>query len=112
MARHPVPAALLVVALLAGCAGPTPSLRSSIATGTATASGATGSGTATSATSAPPSAPAGSGGELGPPPKLAVAAFVSGLEDPLEVAVRPGHPHDVYVAEQAGRVRLVRDGKL
>jgi glucose/arabinose dehydrogenase len=112
MARHPVPAALLGVALLAGCAGPTPSPRSSIATETATASGATGSGTATFAASAPPSAPAGSGGELGPPPKLALAAFVSGLEDPLEVAVRPGHPHDVYVAEQAGRVRLVRDGKL
>jgi hypothetical protein len=31
-----------------------------------------------------------------------------GGRDPLEIAVRPDHPRDVYAAEQAGRVRLVR----
>jgi glucose/arabinose dehydrogenase len=112
MPRRPIPAALLVGALLAGCAGPTPSPLPPSAAATATASGATASTAPSFPPSAPASAPAASVGDLGPPPKLALAPFVGGLEDPLEIAVRPDHPRDVYVAEQAGRVRLVRAGEL
>src|SRR6266550_2649280 len=112
MSGRPIPAALVVAALLAGCAGPTPSPVPPPAAGSASASGAISSTAATPAPSAAASVPVVSGGDLGPPPKLALTPFVPALEDPLEVAVRPDHPRDVYIAEQAGRVRVVRDGKL
>ncbi len=112
MSGRPIPAALVVAALLAGCAGPTPSPVPPPAAGSASASGAISSTAATPAPSAAASVPVVSGGDLGPPPKLALTPFVPALEDPLEVRVRPDHPRDVYIAEQAGRVRVVRDGKL
>lgn len=43
---------------------------------------------------------------------LTLEPVVSGLQEPLDIAVRPGHPDDLYVAEQGGRIRLVRDGIL
>ncbi len=112
MSRRPITAALLVVTLLVGCAGPTPSPGPPSPAESATASQTSAPIAATIAPSTPPSAPMASRADLAPPPKFALAPFVAGLEDPLEVAVRPDHPSDVYVAEQAGRVRLVRDGEL
>ena len=48
----------------------------------------------------------------GPPPTLALEAAATGLDEPLELAWRPGDPDTVFVVEQAGRIRVVRDGAL
>jgi glucose/arabinose dehydrogenase len=41
---------------------------------------------------------------------LTLDPIASGLGAPLDIALRPGHPDDLYVADQVGRIRLVRDG--
>jgi glucose/arabinose dehydrogenase len=46
------------------------------------------------------------------PPRLAIEPVVAGLSGPLDIAWRPNDPGTLFVAEQAGRVRIVRDGKL
>jgi hypothetical protein len=63
-------------------------------------------------------------GLLGPPaaavaadastsaPVLRLDGVVSGLDSPLDIAVRPAFPDDIVVAEQVGRLRIVRDGTL
>lgn len=50
--------------------------------------------------------------ERGAPPALTLEQVVGGLHAPLDVAVRPAFPDDVVVAEQGGRLRIVRDGAL
>lgn len=47
----------------------------------------------------------------GSPPALEVEVLVGGLDAPLDVAVRPGDDA-LYVVEQVGRIRVVRDGAL
>jgi hypothetical protein len=77
--------------------------------------GAPGSGAAGS--SGVPPSPNATETETPAPSTLAVSLVtlepvVSGLEEPLDIAVRPGRPDELYVAEQVGRIRLVRDGAL
>jgi len=36
--------------------------------------------------------------------------IASGLGAPLDIALRPGHPDDLYVVDQVGRIHLVRGG--
>jgi glucose/arabinose dehydrogenase len=46
------------------------------------------------------------------PPQLRLEPVVGGLASPLDVAVRPAFAEDMIVAEQVGRLRIVREGKL
>jgi glucose/arabinose dehydrogenase len=46
------------------------------------------------------------------PPTIVLEPVVDGLEAPLDVAVRPAFPDDIIVAEQVGRLRIMRDGAL
>ena len=43
---------------------------------------------------------------------LALEPVVDGLTSPLDVTWRPSAPGDLYVVEQEGRIRIVRDGTL
>ena len=43
---------------------------------------------------------------------LDLQVVASGLESPLDVAIRPGDADSMLVVEQAGRVRVVRDGAV
>jgi glucose/arabinose dehydrogenase len=43
---------------------------------------------------------------------LMLEPVVGGLDLPLDIAVRPAFPSDIVVAEQVGRLRIVRDGEL
>lgn len=51
-------------------------------------------------------------GAVGDPPMLALEPVVDGLDGPLDVAFRPDDASTLFVVEQVGRVRLVRDGAL
>ncbi len=115
-------AALVSGALLASCAGPgqtgTP-----VPPTAAEASGAPGS-----ASASPASAPAGSrasppasASPAGPsvtaaaswdPPSLALAGVVSGLQRPLWVGGAGDGSGRLFVLEQAGTIRVIRDGRL
>ena len=46
------------------------------------------------------------------PPPVVLEPVVDGLASPLDVAVRPAFPDDIVLAEQVGRLRIVRDGAL
>ena len=43
---------------------------------------------------------------------LAIEPYVDGLESPLDIAWRPDDPSTLFIVEQSGRIRIVRDGKL
>lgn len=47
-----------------------------------------------------------------PAPALELAVLASGLSSPLDIAVRPSDPDGLYVAEQGGRIVVVRDGAV
>lgn len=100
---------LLVIALLAGpvlgaCGSDLPST-------SAGSSGTPGTGGESPGASMPATGTPGSttGGWDG---TLALESVADGLTAPLDVAVRPGDPDALYVAEQAGRIRVIRDGSL
>ena len=85
--------------LVAACAGPSPS--------------------DPAASGGPAATPVGSAGTAseGPAPgtwdrSLTLEPFVGGLDGPLDIAVRPDDPDALYVLEQVGRVRVIRDGAL
>jgi glucose/arabinose dehydrogenase len=46
------------------------------------------------------------------PPDVTLDPVVAGFASPLDVAVRPAFPDDIIVAEQPGRLRIVREGSL
>lgn len=46
------------------------------------------------------------------PPRLSLEPIVESMADPVDVAWRPGDPSTLFVVEQVGRVRIVRDGEL
>ena len=103
MLRSIVPG-LLVAALLTGCADPVDPLRPSLVP---------------SAVASPSSAPAASPttepsneASAGAPPQLSFEPVVDGLSDPVDIAWRPDDPSSLFVVEQVGLVRIVRDGRL
>jgi glucose/arabinose dehydrogenase len=106
-------AVVLLVASLAGACGdgatsstaPTPS--GPLPTDIAIAS----EGAPTAATPSPTTPATPSPIDRAPPP-LTIEPVVDGLSDPLDIAWRPDDPGTLFVAEQGGRVRMVRDGRL
>jgi glucose/arabinose dehydrogenase len=102
-------AALLVLALLVGAcsgdnpepqAGPATSATSTTAAPATTEASPTTAGAARTATSAQFQA-----ARVG-------LVRVAQLEQPVAMSVRPGDDHTLYLVEQVGRVRAVRDGRL
>ncbi|HVF06923.1 MAG TPA: PQQ-dependent sugar dehydrogenase [Frankiaceae bacterium] len=105
---------LLALALLAGCTsgdGAGPSAAPTSTAGTPASPGATGSapgtpsGSATASATASPS-PAGLPPKAGPPKLKLVGRF----ENVTHVAAPPGDPR-LFVVEQTGRIRLLKNGK-
>ena len=110
--------ALLGVALLLAACGGGDSTGSPAATTSETA-GPTASTAVVPSESPVPTAsavasPAGGSsglGVTGPAPQLDLEVVTRGLEDPLDIAFRSGDDA-LFVLEQEGRVRIVRDGTL
>jgi glucose/arabinose dehydrogenase len=48
----------------------------------------------------------------GGPPAIAVQQVLDGLDSPVDIAYRPDDPTSIFIVEQTGRIRIVRDGKL
>lgn len=98
---------LTVSLLVAACGGSSPSGGASSADPTASAPGPAGTATREPGTSTPGPVSQGAWDRT-----LALEPVVGGLDAPLDMAVRPGEPDALYVVEQVGRVRVVRDGAL
>ena len=49
---------------------------------------------------------------IGDAPALAITSVLDGLDSPLDIAYRPNEPTSLFVVEQRGRIRLVRDDAL
>lgn len=102
--------ALTVVALVAGCASPSePSAAPSQQPPTSATAPAATPSASTASTLAPPSF---TPGPVGEPPSLTLEPVVGGLSSPLDIAWRPDDPGSLFVVEQGGRIRIVRDGAL
>ncbi|HYH92335.1 MAG TPA: PQQ-dependent sugar dehydrogenase [Candidatus Saccharimonadales bacterium] len=98
---------LILLAALAACGGPTTSPGRTDPASEAPASAsprATPGPTADASDEPHPSADAA--------PTLALEPVASGLDAPLDIAWRPSAPDDLFIAEQVGRVQLVRDGAV
>ena len=107
----PRPLAALAVALLVAACGSGPSPSPS-ASPPAVATSAPPAQTAVpSATASPAPSSSGAGTPSGPP-LLALEPVVDGLDQPLDIATRPGDADAFLVAEQGGLIRVVRDGAL
>ncbi len=64
-------------------------------------------------TAAPSVSTARPGGPAGAePPRLSIEPFVDGLTAPVDIAWRADDPSTLFVVEQIGRIRIVRDGQL
>jgi len=59
-----------------------------------------------------PSGSASSGPSADAPPRLSIEPVVESLDQPVDVTWRPDDPSTLFVAEQTGRIRIVRDGQL
>lgn len=102
--RRPIVAGLLVATLLAGCGESAEPSRPSVMPSAAPTLTPAPSDAATPApTTVAPS---------GTPPLLAIEPLVDGFGDPVDLAWRPGDPSTLFVVEQVGRIRIVRDGRL
>lgn len=104
--RSSLVGSLLAAVALVACAGPAPS-----GVGTSTLPSATAPPPSPTATPTPrPTV------EASTPPAwdrtLALDLVVGGLDGPLDIAIRPEDADAMYVLEQVGRVRVVRDGVL
>lgn len=64
----------------------------------------------TPTTAAPSASPSGDSERV--PPDITLVPLASGLDAPVDVATRPGDPDALFVVEQVGRIRVVRDGDL
>jgi glucose/arabinose dehydrogenase len=111
-ARSPRPLAAAILAfVLAGCgAGPDPSPSAADPAVPRSPSPVASPSPAVDASGSPSATPAPA--TPGAPPTLELEPVTAGLDAPLDVAVRPGDPSSVLVAEQGGRLRVVRDGTL
>jgi glucose/arabinose dehydrogenase len=100
---------LALAALVAGCAGPGPT--SLAPTGSPGSSAASSPGSSPVTSGPPASAPPGGGfdpARVG----LSLEPFVSGLSDPLALTHAGDGSGRLFVAEQEGAIRVVRDGAL
>jgi glucose/arabinose dehydrogenase len=107
--------ALLATLAVVGCNSPTPSPAPTASPATSVSPSAEVSAAPSSASPAsvaPTSAPPSGGPTGDTPPQLSVEPYVSGFQDPLDITWRPKDPASLFVVEQAGRIRIVRDGKL
>ena len=105
--RRSIVAGLLMATVLAGCVEsadpPRPSvLPSDAPSGSPPSDAPSGSATPASTGAAP----------SGTPPQLTIETMVDGLRDPVDIAWRPEDPSTLFVVEQVGRIRIVRDGQL
>ena len=105
--RRPLLPAALLVAALAACNSPTPSPAPSGSAPASAQPSPTPSGTAPS-----PSSPAASKAAGATPPSLSVDPYVEGLNAPVDIAWRQDDPNALFVVDQVGRIRIVRDGTL
>lgn len=96
-----------VPASVTSTSGPTPS---AAAPSAATPTDAAPSGSADGVPT-PSVRPVG-GGPTGEPPALELVEVATGLSSPLDIATRPDDPASMLVAEQDGRIRVIRDGDL
>jgi len=105
-----VPAVLVAAILVAACAGGDASPSPSGAAGSPPPS------QAASPSPSPDSTPAGPPETIPPaagtPPQLALEPVVGDLDNPVDIAWRAGDPETLFVVEQVGRIRIVRDGNL
>ena len=60
----------------------------------------------------PPSATCGAGAPVAGTPALTNQLVARGLSDPLDLQAAPGDRSRVFVVEQGGRIRIIRDGTL
>jgi glucose/arabinose dehydrogenase len=98
-------ATTLLVCLFTGCTDPTRPGSPAPVTTSATVAASAGP---TSTNERPvPSGTTGDG-----PPSLRLEPYVDGLDRPVDLAVRPAEPVDLYVVEQVGRIRRIHDGQL
>jgi glucose/arabinose dehydrogenase len=107
--RHlPLPVLVVLAAMVMGCAGPGPT--ASPPSGSPGASAASPGPPDGSPSAAPSAAPDGSfdAARIG----LALEPMVGGLSDPLAVTHAGDGSGRLFVAEQQGRIRIVRDGTL
>jgi len=114
-------ALLATASLLAACAEPGPTvtpLPTTASTPTLTAVPASPSDGASTSTGGSPSpaapSPAGPSATAAPwdPPSLALSRVVSGLQRPLWVGGAGDGSGRLFVLEQAGTIRVIRDGRL
>lgn len=97
---------LVTVALAIAACGPTPST---------SPSSASPSGSGSVAPSSAPPTPSGSASSrpsADAPPRLSIEPVVESLDQPVDVTWRPDDPSTLFVAEQTGRIRIVRAGQL
>ena len=107
MHRSTVLLLVLAVAGLAAC-NPAPSSQPSAPSSPSASAAAS----PTVSASAPPTTAPSAGTASGEPPRLELEPVLEGLSDPVDVAWRPDDPETLFVVEQVGRVRIVRDGQL
>jgi glucose/arabinose dehydrogenase len=100
--------AIATITPIAGCNGPTPSPPPSAAATTS----ASAEPSSAPSSPAPASLPAASEPTGGSPPDVSVEPYVGGLTAPVDIAWRPDDPSTLFVVEQVGRIRIVRDGQL
>ena len=103
---------LVVLILVAACNGPKPSPAPSTAPSAAVSPPATAAPSPTASTPVPSTSFAAGGPTSDTPPRLSIEPYVSSLDSPLDVAWRPDDPDTLFVAEQTGRIRIVRNGQL
>jgi glucose/arabinose dehydrogenase len=101
-------AAFVVLAIAGGCGAPVESVRPSVSGSPSGAPTPTPSVPAT----ASPAESSASPGSVGQAPALLLEPVVDGLRDPVDVAWRADDPSSLFVVEQGGRIRIVRDGAL
>ena len=113
MIRRLLPA-LLVAISSAACNAPNPSPPPGTPPATSAPPPAASSSPAAppSLSPTPTSIPASDGPTGDAPPRLSIEPYVSSLTSPLDIAWRPDDPETLFVVEQVGRIRLVRDGRL
>jgi glucose/arabinose dehydrogenase len=95
-----------MLALAAACSGPVQP------TPPGSPSAAPNATPAPTSASASPIAPSASVGPVGQAPTLALEPVVDGFRDPVDIAWRADDPETLFVVDQVGRIRIVRDGAI